>query len=187
MINLKKTIRTSRLLRLYVLSEAYYRYQMFYLSESLLKHKTDYKTAENTSFLINSIFNGETTPADFIKSQDETINEVIEKYNEYNNFLNETLLDKEVIDAFCRAAEHNSRTLLKTNSVGFQNQIEALIRYNTKEVTKEQIQNALVDYCIFTKKTKKMNFTLFKKTVYSIEKLYTEILEKKVNRKKKKN
>ena len=184
---IKKDYRNIRLIRLYILSEAYYRYQIFYLSESLLKNKTDYKTAEKTSFFINSIFNGDTSPSDFIKTQDEAANEVIDNYNEYKRFLENTFLNKEVVDAFCRSVEHNSRTTLKINSVGFTNQISELIRYNCGEVTKKQIENALVDYCIFTKKPKKMNFRLFKKTVYSIENLYTEILKKKINRKLKKN
>lgn len=178
----KTNRRNERLLRLYILSEAYFKYQMFYLNQCMVNNNTDYKTAESTSMLINTIFNGQTSPADFIKTEDEATNEVIEKYKDYQKFLDKTNLDKSIVDAFCKASEHSFRTTLKINSTGFSYQIIALIHYNNGNITKEQLQDALVDYCIFTKKTKKLNTKLFKSTVTSIEKLYTEILNKKISR-----
>lgn len=182
----KTNRRNTRLVRLYILSEAYFKYQIFYLNQCVLKHNNDYQLAESTSNMINTIFNGQTTASDFIKSEDEKTNEVIETYNEYQSFLNKTFLDKKVVDAFCKASEHSFGTMLKINSTGFSSQITALILYNSGEISKQQVQNALKDYCIFTKKTKKLNTKLFKKTITSIEKLYSEILEKKIIRLNKK-
>lgn len=178
----KTNRRNERLLRLYILSEAYFKYQMFYLNQCVVNNNTDYKTAESTSMLINTIFNGQTKPADFIKTEDEATNEVIEKYKDYQKFLDKTYLDKSIVDAFCKASEHSFGTTLKINSTGFSYQIIALFHYNNGGITKQELQDALVDYCIFTKKTKKLNTKLFKKTVTSIEKLYTEILDKKIIR-----
>lgn len=182
----KTSRRNTRLVRLYVLSEAYFKYQMFYLNQCTLNHKNNYQLAENTSMMINTIFNGQTKPTDFIKSEEEAVNDVIDKHKDYQGFLNKTFLDKTVVDAFCKASEHNLGTILKINSTGFSSQISALILYNAGEITKEQLHSALIDYCIFTKTTKKLNTRLFKKTITSIEKLYTEILNKKTIRQHKK-
>jgi hypothetical protein len=176
--------RCLRLFDLYVLSKAYYHYQLFYLSKCALNHSIEYDTDEITSMLMNTIFNLETTPADFIQTQDEANNEIIEKYQEYESFLDKSYLDKLVVDAFCKAFEHNFGTMLKINSVSLLFQIRALLDYNRGLITKKQIQERMVDYCIFSKKTKKLNTRLFKKTIHSIEKLYTEILNKRTLRQK---
>lgn len=178
----KKERRNSRLIRLYILSEAYNRYQMFYLNQCVLKHSSNYDLAENTSMLINTIFKGETKPVDFLKDENQASNDLIDSHKEYQNFLNKTYLDKAVVDAFCKASEHNFGSILKINSIPFTRQIGLLTLYNVGEINKEQLQEALTDFCIFTKKTKKLNTKLLKKTVHSIEKLYTEILNKKIAR-----
>lgn len=174
--------RSLRLFDLYNLSQAYLKYQLFYLCQSNLKDSTDYNQAEYTSLLINTILNGDTVPADFIQTQDEETNELIENYQDYQSFLDKSDLDKLVVDAFCKASEHNFGSIIKINSVAFIFQIEALIDYNMGLITKKQIQERLVDYCIFSKKTKKLNTVLFKKTIHSIEKLYNEILSKRTLR-----
>lgn len=174
--------RNSRLIRLYILSEAYNRYQMFYLNQCVLKHSSNYVLAENTSTLINTIFKGETKPSDFLKDENQAINDLIDSHQSYQYFLNKTHLDKVIVDAFCKSSEHNFGSILKINSIAFTRQVAVLTLYNAGEITKEQLQEALIDFCIFTKKTKKLNTTLLKKTVYSIEKLYTEILNKKIAR-----
>lgn len=174
--------RSWRLSDLYVLSQAYFKYQLFDLCRSKLKDSTDYNQAECTSMLINTFLNGETVPADFIQTQDEATNELIENYQDYQSFLDKCDLDKLVVDAFCKASEHNFGTMLKINSVAFIFQIEALLEYNIGLITKKQIQERMVDYCIFSQKTKKLNTRLFKRTIHSIEKLYTEILSKRTLR-----
>ncbi len=170
--------RSLRLFDLYVLSKAYHHYQLFYLCKCTLNHSIEYNTGKSTSMLMNSIFNLETTPADFIQTQDVANNELIEKYQEYESFLDKSYLDKLVVDAFCKVFEHNFGTMLKINSVAFLFQIEALLDYNIGLITKKQIKERMVDYCIFSKKTKQLNTRLLKKTIHSIEKLYTEILNK---------
>ena len=181
-VNYKQDRRSSRLFKLYVLSQAYHNYQLFYLSQCALNHSTEYNSGENTSMLMNTIFNLKTTPADFIQTQDEANNELIARYQEYESFLDISYLDKQVLDAFCKASEHSFGTILKINSVAFVHQIEALFVYNAEIITKKQAQERLVDYCIFSQKTKKLNTVLFKKTIHSIEKLYTEILSKRTLR-----
>ena len=96
--------------------------------------------------------------------------------------MDKSYFDKLVVDAFCKASEHSDETMLTINSVSFLFQIEALLNYNRGLITKKQMQERMVDYCIFSKKTKKLNTRLFKKTIHSIEKLYTEILNKRTFR-----
>lgn len=182
-VNYKQDRRSSRLFDLYVLSQAYHKYQLFCLCKCSINHNTDYILGENTSMLMNAILKLETTPSDFIKSQDEANNELIEKYQDYESFLDNNHLDKHVVDAFCKASEHSSGTILKINSVAFIFQIEALLEYNLELITKKQLQQRMVDYCILSKKTKKLNTVLFKKTIHFIEKLYTEIQNKRTLRK----
>jgi hypothetical protein len=174
--------RNTRLVRLYVLSEAYNKYQKFYLSQCTLNHDSDYKSAENTSMFINKFFNGETVPSDFIKTEEQSINDIIEKHKEYQEFISNTHLDKSIIDAFCKASEHGSNTALKINSIPFNRQIATIALYNVGQITKEEAEEHIVDYCIFTNTNKKLNTRLFKRTVQSIEELYTEILNKKIIR-----
>lgn len=181
-VKYKHDRRSSRLFDLYVLSQAYFKYQLFYLCQSKLKDGTDYNMDENTSMLINTFFKRETAPADFMQTQDESSNEVIALYQDYQSFLDIGFLDKNVVDAFCKASEHNFGSTLKINSAAFANQILTLTQYNSEEITKNQIQERLVDYCIFSQKTKKLNTILLKKTIHSIEKLYTEILSKRALR-----
>jgi len=174
--------RSLRLFKLSVLSKAYYNYQLFYFSKCALNRSTEYNSAESTSMQMNNIFSLETTPANFIKTQDEANNELIENYQKYESFLDNSYLDKLVVDAFCKASEHNFGTMLKTNSVAFVCQIEALLEYSLGSITKKQLQERMVDYCIFSKKNKKLNSVLLKKTIHSIEKLYTEIKSKRTLR-----
>lgn len=178
--------RSLRLFDLYVLAQAYHKYQLFNLCQSNLKFSTNHNMAENTSMLMNALFKIETTSADFIQSQDEANNELIEIYQDYEKFLDNNHLDKQVVDAFCKASEHNFGSMFKINSVAFVFQIEALLEYNLGLISKKQVQERMVDYCIFSKKTKKLNTVLFKKTIHSIEKLYTEILNKRTLRQKNK-
>lgn len=178
--------RTLRLFDLYVLCKAYHHYQLFYLSKCALNHSIEYDTDEMTSMLMNTIFNLETTPADFIQTQDEANNELIEKYQDYESFLDKSYLDRLVVDAFCKAFEHNFGTMLEINSVSLLFQIRALLDYNRGLITKKELYERLVDYCIFSQRTKKLNTSLFKKTIHSIEKLYSEILNKRAVRQRKK-
>lgn len=174
--------RSSRLIELYFLSQAYHKYQLFNLCKCALNNSTEYNSSENTSMLMNTIFDLETTPSDFIQTQDEANNELLEKYLDYKSFLDKSDLDKLVVDAFCKASEHNFGTMLKINSVPFMFQIEVLIDYNLGLITIKQLRESFVDYCIFTKKTKKINTRLFKKIIHSIEKLYSEISTKRTLR-----
>ncbi|MFT5244457.1 MAG: hypothetical protein ACI8QQ_002397, partial [Psychroserpens sp.] len=183
-IKYRQDRRCVRLYDLCVLSKAYHKYQVFYLSKYALNHSKEYNSGERTSMLMNTIFDLETTPADFIQTQDEATNELIENYQDYQIFLDKSHLDKQVLDVFCKAFEHNFGTMLKINSVAFVGQIQALMEYNLGLITKKQMQKRIVDYCIFSQKTKKLNTRLFKRTIHSIEKLYTEILSKKTLRKK---
>lgn len=177
-INLiKQHKRHDRLMRLYVLSEAYYKYQMLYLSQCAVRHGISYSTAESTSQMINTIFNGDTSASDFVTSDDELTNHVIDYYNDYKAFVKSNVtVPKEVLNAFTRQAEHGNKTLLKFNHSGFHRQITALVMYNYGEITKAQLNDHLKDFCIFSKTPKKMNTVLFKRTIYTVEKLYQEIL-----------
>jgi hypothetical protein len=130
--------------------------------------------------LINTIFNSETTPSDFIESEDDSIDKVIDSNKEYKAFLNKTFLNKEIVDSFCRATEHNNMSL-KFN-IGFNHQIKILTLYNSGQLSKSQFEESFVDFCIFTRSTKKINLKQFKNTINSIEKLYIEILLKKTQR-----
>jgi hypothetical protein len=131
---------------------------------------------------INTFFEVETTPAYFIHTQDETNNELIETYQDYQSFINNTFLDANVIDAFCKASEHSFNTMLKINSSIFAKQIGALALYNLGQITKKEVEEQMVDFCIFSKKETKINKRLLKKTIHTIEKLYSEILTKKTLR-----
>lgn len=183
-INLiKQQKRHDRLMCLYVLSEAYYKYQMLYLSQCAVRHGVSYSTAESTSQMINTIFNGNTSASDFVTSEDDMANHVIDYYNEYKAFVNSNVtVPIEVLNAFTRQAEHGNKTLLKFNHNGFQRQITALIMYNCGEITKAQLKDHLKDFCIFSKTPKKMNTVLFKRTIYTVESLYQEILSIKTAR-----
>ncbi|MGZ9676419.1 hypothetical protein [Flavobacterium sp. GNP001] len=185
-VQYRKGQRCLRLSDLYVLSKAYHKYHVFYLGKYVLNHSKEYNSCESTSMLMNTIFNLETTPADFIQTQDEATNELIEYYQDYQSFLDKSHLDKQVLDAFCKAYEHNFGTMLKINSVTFIFQVEALLEYNIGLITKKELHERLVDYCIFSQRTKKLNTSVFKKTIHSIEKLYSEILNKRAVRQRKK-
>jgi hypothetical protein len=184
-IKYRQDRRCVRLYDLCVLSKAYNKYQVFHLSKYALNHSKEYNSGERTSMLMNTIFDLETTPAYFIQTQDEATNELIENYQDYQSFLDKSHLDKQVLDVFCKAFEHNLGTMLKINSVAFVCQIEELLEYNLGLITKKQLQERMVYYCVFSKKNKKLNSVLFKKTIHSIEKLYTEIQSKRTLRQKK--
>ena len=185
-VQYRKGQRCLRLCDLYILSTAYRKYQVFHLSKDALNHSKEYNLCESTSALMNTIFNLETTPADFIQTQDEETNELIENYQDYQSFLNKCNLDKQVVDAFCKAVEHNFGVMFKLKFVVFIHQVEALLEYNIGFITKKELHERLVDYCVFSQRKKKLNQSVFKKTIHSIEKLYSEILNKRAVRQRKK-
>lgn len=63
---------------------------------------TSLKEAQNTSDFINFLFQTETTPYEFMKSVDETVNKSIDNYNNYNDSLLVWAYDRRVLESFCK-------------------------------------------------------------------------------------
>ena len=76
------------------------------LNKAILNAKcvkpTSIDEAQGTSDFINSLFQAETTPYDFIKSIDETANNAIDNFNNYNDSLLIWAYDRRVLESFCK-------------------------------------------------------------------------------------
>jgi hypothetical protein len=185
-----KLEQKNRILRVYALAKLYSDYRDIYLSECLLKCNTTYFEAEKTSDFINSIFKGDTKACDFIKNEDELINELISKTKIFKYELEIVSklfigLNDKLVMSFCKDIEHGNFHILKSN-IGFIYQIHSLLNYYNGSINKDEFLYGIQEFSIFTKK-RKFNNKLFKKTFLSIESKYYEIINKQIIRKQTKH
>jgi hypothetical protein len=174
-----------RVLTVFALSKFYSDYREIYLLECLLKLDNNYTKAEETSAFINSIFNGNTTPSEFMKNHEEIINELIDKNKYFNLELDRinqsgTSLNKKNVLAFCKLVEHGSFHLLKIN-LCFNSQVNFLLHYIDELIPKEALLIGMMETSFIDGRRKKNN-VLFKKTFLAIEKTYYEVFRKQLLR-----
>ena len=76
------------------------------LDKAILNSKctkpTSLDEAQNTSNLINLLFQAETTPYQFMKSVNETSNKAIYNFNNYNDSLLNWTYNRRVLESFCK-------------------------------------------------------------------------------------
>lgn len=174
-----------RILTVFALSKFYSDYREIYLLECLLKSENNYTKAEETSAFINAIFNGKTTPSEFLKNHEDIINELIDKNKYFNLELDRinqsgTSLNKKNVLAFCKLVEHGSFHLLKIN-LNFNYQVNFLLHYINQLITKEVFFEGMMETS-FINGSRKKNNVIFKKTFLAIEKTYYEVYKKQLLR-----
>lgn len=180
-----KLSQRDRVLRVFVLARLYCDFRDIYLNECSLNHSNNYKSAENTSDMMNIIFNQDTTPTDFIIDKEKITNDLIDKSVNFNKNLKELKgnyigLNEKIVRAFCKNVEHGNFHLLKINN-SFVYQTNWLLDYVLNIIGKDTFLEGFKEINIFSK-SRKYNNLKYKRTFLAIEKTYYEIVRKQIYR-----
>mgnify|MGYP003611941884 CR=1 FL=1 len=174
-----------------VLAELYEKYYLMMLYRASAMTETNHNDACNLSSMINSIFQKDTSPNDFIHPKDEEINKSIEYYNEYKDLLSK--LDKDeivIIESFMKYLYYNRNYIFLNNVI----ELESFI-YSMKYVrlwicgmaTIECVRNNIGNISIFNGKFIRKDSCILRKNLLTLEREYQTFRNKKINRLNKKN
>ena len=193
MTTAKHLNRKIRVLRLLSVVEAYHYYTMMQLYSKSLQHENTWHDAEHLSNFMSTIMPySECSPSDFLRNKDEDADTVLEYYDEFKKWVKiaeQVCINEKTLTAFCKNVDNcQSAILLKVfGHIFYPEWLTALYLYLNNAISKTELQNAFVEYSLFTGKPKPANLAHFKKTVLEIEKTILEISNKQINRSIRKN
>ena len=180
--------RKIRVLRLWAIVQAYHCYTMMQLNRKLLQHDNDWKSAEHLSSWMSELMPySECSPTDFLHDKDEISEEVLNNYDEFKIWIKiaETVdISEKTLTAFCKSVD-NLQSVFMLKSLGhvfYADWLAALFLYLNNRISKTDLQNAFVEYSLFTGKAKPANLAGFRKTVLEIEKTILQITNKQIDR-----
>lgn len=181
--------RMKRVLNLFLLVNAYHHYTLLELHTNILKSDNSYKDAESMSGMINSLFNRETKPSDFIHDNQEVANEALDNYESLQMWLSsaeENNITPQSVIAFCKAVEYGEKVIwLKTlGHLYYPEYLRNLILYMTGAISRNDLMERFIEYSVFTQTTHKASFVHFRKSLLKIEELYNAIDSKQKSRSK---
>jgi hypothetical protein len=180
--------RKIRVLRLLAVVQAYHYYTMMQLNRELLGHDNSWKNAEHMSHWMNILMPyRECSPTDFIHNKDKLTDEVLDNYDEFKKWINiaeKAGISEKTLTAFCKNVDHlQSVFLLKAfGHIFYPEWLMALFLYLNDAISKTELQNTIVEYSLFSGKTKPANLAAFRKTILEIEKVILQITNKQLYR-----
>ena len=187
-VTTKHINRKIRVLRLLAIVQAYHHYTMMRLYRQLLQHDTNWQEAEHLSHWLKVLIPWkELSPTDFLYDKDEVSDTVLNNYDEFKKWIKiaeEVGISEKTLTAFCKNVDNlQSVFLLKAfGHIFYPDWLRALHLYLDNAISKTELQNTVVEYSLFTGKSKPANFAEFRKTVLEIEKNIMQITNKQICR-----
>lgn len=77
----------------------------------ILKSKSTYEENERLSLFFNTIFKTNTTVTDFMYSNDEVCNKIIENHKVLEMYQNNYIMDKQIMDSFCKSVYYGNKCI----------------------------------------------------------------------------
>jgi hypothetical protein len=166
---------------------------MMQLNRDLLQHDNSWQQAEHLSHWIGMLMPWkECSPTDFLYDKNDVSDTVLNNYNEFKKWVKnaETVgISEKTLTAFCKSVDNlQSVFLLKAmGHVFYPEWLMAMYFYLENDISKTELQNAFVEYSLFSGKAKPANFAEFRKTILEIEKNIVQITNKQICRSVKAN
>ena len=188
---LKQEKRKLRILRLLVIVQAYSAYRIMYLDSEAMQIENNWQEAERLQQSLNAIFpHSNASVESFIYNKQELADEALKHYDKFNYWLHLAefvCISGTTLTAFCKNVESGSSSywLKCLGHLYYGDWLTALYLYLKKEITKKQLQASLVEYSLFTGKSKPVNMARFRRDMAEIERVIAGIYFKQLNRKAK--
>ena len=190
-MTIKKKDRIIRVLRLFAVVNTYHHYTMMQLYQKSSQIESNWKDAEHLSYWMSMLLpNIACSPADFLHDKNEDIDKVLDNHAEFKKWMNlvkKVGISEKTLMAFCKNVD-NLQSVFQLKAFGhifYPDWLMALFLYLNNAISKTELQNAFVEYSIFTGKPKPANIAEFRKVVLEIEKVIMEIAQKQINRNRK--
>ena len=185
--------RKIRVLRLLAVVQAYHHYTMMQLNRQLLQcNNNSWQEAERLSYWFSAIIpHIEHSPSDFLHDKEEVTDTVLNNYDEFKKWIKIAVsvgISEKTLTAFCKNVD-NAQSVIHLKALGhlvYPDWLMAMFLYLDNAISKEELQNAFVDYSLFSGKAMPANFAKFRKIVLEIEKSILQIAGKQLHRSLKK-
>jgi len=189
---LKHINRKIRVLRLLAVVQAYHHYAMIQLNRQLLDVDNSWQDAERMAHNIQMLMPWKKSlPTDFIHNKKEVSDEILDNYEEFQKWVKkaeEVFISEKTLTAFCKNVD-NLQSVFRLKAFGhifYPWWLEALNAYLDDSISKIEVQNAFVEYSLFTGKPRPADIAEFRKVVVEIEESILEITNKQLSREMKK-
>ena len=189
---LKHLNRKIRVLRLLAVVQAYHHYAMMQLNRQLLDIDNSWQDAECLAHNIQMLMPWKKSkPSDFMHNKKEVSDEVLDNYEEFQKWVKkaeEVFITEKTLTAFCKNVD-NLQSVFRLKAFGhifYPWWLEALSAYLDDLISKIEVQNAFVEYSLFTGKPRPADIAEFRKVVVEIEESILQITNKQLSREMKK-
>jgi hypothetical protein len=180
--------RKIRVLRLMAVVKAYHHYTMMQMNRELMGIDNSWQEAEHMSHWMSILMPyKECSPTDFLYDKDEVSDTVLDNYNEFKKWVkiaDAAGISEKTLTAFCKNVDHlQSVFILKAfGHIFYPDWLMALFLYLNNAISKTELQNAFVEYSLFTGKQEPADIAEFRKVVMEIEEVVSQIANKQINR-----
>jgi len=188
----KHVNRIIRVLRLFAIVKAYHHYTTMQLYRQSLEIENSWKNAEHMSHWMNILMPyKETYPTDFLRNKDEDTDVVLDNYEDFKKWVKiaeAAGVSEKTLTAFCKNVD-NLQSVFRLKTLGhlyYPEWLMALFLYLNKAISKAELENAFVEYSLFTGKSKPANIAIFRKVILEIEEVILQIAIKQINRENRK-
>jgi hypothetical protein len=187
-MHIKHLNRKIRVLRLLAVVQAYHYYTMMQLNRELLQHDNSWKEAEHLSHWISMLIPyKKCSPTDFLHDKEEVIDTVLTNFDEFKKWVSiaeKVGVSEKTLTDFCKNVD-NLQSVFRLKAMGhvfYPDWLTALFLYLNKAISKMELQNAFIEYSLFSGKPKPANIPEFRKTVIEIETNIMQIANKQIHR-----
>ena len=184
----KHVYRIIRVLRLLAVVKAYHHYTVMELYRKSLQHENTWKDAEHLSYWMNVLMPyKECSPTDFLHNKEEDTDAVLDNYEEFKKWVKiagAAGVSEKTLTAFCKNVD-NLQSVFRLKALGhifYPDWLMVLFLYLNNAISKTELQNAFVEYSLFTGKPEPADIAEFRKVVLEIEEVILQIANKQINR-----
>lgn len=181
----RKYNQRMRIYEMYLICKAYEMYHLMQLHASCAKGSMNYEQAESFSTFMNDVFLADTTPETFMVDCNEQADLSIEYYEKFQHVLEGMdEIMKDSILSFCKSVYFGC-TCMGLKIEGFLYYplyLEALIKYTSGFGTLKEVREAIVDFKPWYDKPRRTDSWKFRRDFRIIEKIFSNITEKRKRR-----
>lgn len=188
-IEYRRICRKQRVLKLISLAGAFSAFHKMELNREILLQKSTYEDAERLSDFINKFFSKDTKPTDFINSEAELENKILDSYKNFVKWLNayegSYQRSGKELEAFCKEVYYGKTCYrFLVDFLNFLSQMTLLMAYLCGEICKTEFEKKMVNIGMFG--TSPVSPRLLRYNILAIEKVFSEVQHKQENRRNKK-
>ena len=184
--------RKVRVMRLLAVVQAYHYYAKMQLYSQLLRIDNSWQDAEHLSNWLQVLMPWkESSPTDFLHDKNEVSDKILDYYEEFKKWIKraeEVGITEKTLTAFCKNVD-NLQSVFRLKAFGhvfYPEWLKTMCLYLDNSISKTEVQNAFVEYSLFTGKPEPADIAEFRKVVLEIEESILQITNKQLSREIKK-